>query len=82
MHNPVPPDTSGWHRKSPPFRVHDIATILKRRPHSAVPITATVHRSLIRRRRRKHTLMLNSINHPDARGMSIFADALMELFPR
>ncbi len=26
-------------------------------------------------------LMLNSINHPDARGMSIFADALMELFP-
>jgi len=27
------------------------------------------------------TLMLNSINHPDARGMSIFADALMELFP-
>jgi lysophospholipase L1-like esterase len=27
------------------------------------------------------TLMLNSINHPDARGMSLFADALMELFP-
>lgn len=27
-------------------------------------------------------LMLNSINHPDARGMKIFADALMELFPR
>jgi hypothetical protein len=27
------------------------------------------------------TLMLNSINHPDARGMRIFADALMELFP-
>jgi hypothetical protein len=27
-------------------------------------------------------LMLNSINHPDARGMAIFADALMELFPR
>jgi lysophospholipase L1-like esterase len=27
------------------------------------------------------TLMLNSINHPDARGMKIFADALMELFP-
>lgn len=27
------------------------------------------------------TLMLNSINHPDARGMAIFADALMELFP-
>jgi lysophospholipase L1-like esterase len=27
------------------------------------------------------TLMLNSINHPDARGMSIFGDALMELFP-
>ena len=26
-------------------------------------------------------LMLNSINHPDARGMSLFADALMELFP-
>lgn len=26
-------------------------------------------------------LMLNSINHPDARGMAIFADALMELFP-
>jgi hypothetical protein len=26
-------------------------------------------------------LMLNSINHPDARGMKIFADALMELFP-
>jgi lysophospholipase L1-like esterase len=26
-------------------------------------------------------LMLNSINHPDARGMRIFADALMELFP-
>lgn len=25
--------------------------------------------------------MLNSINHPDARGMAIFADALMELFP-
>jgi lysophospholipase L1-like esterase len=27
------------------------------------------------------TIMLNSINHPDARGMKIFADALMELFP-
>jgi lysophospholipase L1-like esterase len=27
------------------------------------------------------TLMLNSINHPDARGMQLFADALMELFP-
>jgi len=27
------------------------------------------------------TLMLNSINHPDAQGMKIFADALMELFP-
>jgi lysophospholipase L1-like esterase len=27
------------------------------------------------------TLMLNSINHPDAHGMKIFADALMELFP-
>ena len=26
-------------------------------------------------------IMLNSINHPDARGMKIFADALMELFP-
>jgi hypothetical protein len=26
-------------------------------------------------------LMLNSINHPDAQGMKIFADALMELFP-
>lgn len=26
-------------------------------------------------------VMLNSINHPDARGMKIFADALMELFP-
>ncbi|NBV22297.1 MAG: SGNH/GDSL hydrolase family protein [Proteobacteria bacterium] len=28
-----------------------------------------------------NTLMLNSINHPDPRGMKIFADALMELFP-
>ena len=28
-----------------------------------------------------NTLMLNSINHPDARGMKIFADALMEVFP-
>jgi len=27
------------------------------------------------------TIMLNSINHPDARGMKLFADALMELFP-
>lgn len=27
------------------------------------------------------TVMLNSINHPDARGMKLFADALMELFP-
>ncbi len=27
------------------------------------------------------TLMLNSINHPDGRGMTLFADALMELFP-
>ena len=27
------------------------------------------------------SLMLNSINHPDARGMKIFADSLMELFP-
>jgi lysophospholipase L1-like esterase len=27
------------------------------------------------------TVMLNSINHPDARGMKIFADALIELFP-
>lgn len=26
-------------------------------------------------------LLLNSINHPDARGMGIFADALMALFP-
>ena len=27
------------------------------------------------------TLMVNSINHPDARGMKIFADSLMALFP-
>ena len=27
------------------------------------------------------TFMLNSINHPDARGMKLFADALMDLFP-
>jgi lysophospholipase L1-like esterase len=27
------------------------------------------------------TLMVNSINHPDERGMKLFADALMELFP-
>jgi len=27
------------------------------------------------------TIMLNSINHPNAQGMTIFADALMELFP-
>ncbi len=27
------------------------------------------------------TLFVNSINHPNARGMSIFADSLMELFP-
>ena len=27
------------------------------------------------------TLMLNSINHPDARGMSLFTDSLMALFP-
>ena len=27
------------------------------------------------------TFMMNSINHPDPRGMKIFADALMELFP-
>ena len=27
------------------------------------------------------TLMLNSINHPDARGMKLFADPLMALFP-
>jgi hypothetical protein len=27
------------------------------------------------------TLFLNSINPPDADGMKIFADALMELFP-
>lgn len=27
------------------------------------------------------TVMLNSINHPDERGMKLFADALMELFP-
>ena len=28
-----------------------------------------------------NTLMLNAINHPDARGMRLFADALMALFP-
>jgi hypothetical protein len=28
-----------------------------------------------------NTLMLNAINHPDARGLKLFADALMELFP-
>ena len=27
------------------------------------------------------TLMMNNINHPDPYGMSLFADALMELFP-
>lgn len=27
------------------------------------------------------TLMLNAINHPDARGMKLFADALMAIFP-
>lgn len=27
------------------------------------------------------TLMLNAINHPDAQGMKLFADALMALFP-
>ena len=28
-----------------------------------------------------NTMMLNNINHPDHRGMRIFADSLMELFP-
>jgi hypothetical protein len=28
-----------------------------------------------------NTLMLNAINHPDAQGMKLFADALMRLFP-
>lgn len=28
-----------------------------------------------------NTLMLNAINHPNAAGMKLFADALMELFP-
>ena len=28
------------------------------------------------------TLMLNSINHPNAYGMGIFADSLMALFPK
>jgi lysophospholipase L1-like esterase len=28
-----------------------------------------------------NTLMLNSINHPNKRGMKLFADALMEIFP-
>lgn len=28
------------------------------------------------------SLMLNSINHPNTEGMAIFADALMELFPK
>jgi len=27
------------------------------------------------------SLLLNSINHPDERGMKIFADSLMALFP-
>lgn len=27
------------------------------------------------------SLLLNAINHPDARGMKLFADALMQLFP-
>ena len=27
------------------------------------------------------TLLLNSINHPDARGMKLFADSIMQLFP-
>lgn len=27
------------------------------------------------------TLLLNAINHPDARGLKLFADSLMELFP-
>jgi lysophospholipase L1-like esterase len=29
-----------------------------------------------------NTLMQNNINHPDARGMKLFADSLMALFPR
>ncbi len=28
------------------------------------------------------TLELNAINHPDERGMKLFADALMALFPQ
>jgi len=28
------------------------------------------------------TLLMNNINHPDERGMKIFADALMDVFPR
>ena len=28
-----------------------------------------------------NTLMTNTINHPDARGLRLFADALMALFP-
>ena len=27
------------------------------------------------------SLLLNAINHPDERGMKIFADSLMDLFP-
>jgi hypothetical protein len=28
------------------------------------------------------TLLLNGINHPDIRGMQLFADSLMWLFPQ
>jgi hypothetical protein len=28
------------------------------------------------------TLLLNAINHPDPRGMRLFADSLMWLFPK
>lgn len=49
--------------------------------HVAVADASTLYCDLWRRGLPYMTLMANSINHPDARGHALFADALMALFP-
>jgi lysophospholipase L1-like esterase len=62
---------------------HYVAALRAFAPRHSIPLAEVSRRygRLWRQGIPYTTLLLNSINHPDARGMKIFADALMELFP-
>jgi lysophospholipase L1-like esterase len=82
----IRPDWMGLSRErdiddDPRPHVAGLRQFVARHPEAALADASLRYGRLWRQGIPYSTLMLNAINHPDARGMRLFADALMALFP-